>query len=180
MLTAGGQLSKVMPASRAKRRAPLEVRKGVVMSCKSLLVLVGVVGVAVIASAEAPVPEPMLPESFEWFSPPGNPGLKATWVVGAEPEPGLYALRVQLAAGVRIAPHTHPDTRYSTVLAGTLYVGFGETVDESAMVAVPVGGIYVAPANQPHYRWAGDGDVVYQESGVGPTATVPIVISSAE
>jgi hypothetical protein len=55
-----------------------------------------------------------------------------------------------------------------------LYVGFGGTVDESTMVAVPAGGVYVAPANQPHYLWAPDGDVVYQESGVGPTGTVAV------
>ncbi len=95
------------------------------MSPKAVFVLLGVFGVAVLASAEAPVPEPRLPESFEWFSPPGISGLKAAWVVGAEQESGLYALRVRLVQGTRIAPHTHPDTRYSTVLSGTLYVGFG-------------------------------------------------------
>ena len=31
----------------------------------------------------------------------------------------------------------------------------------------------VAPANVPHYLSAKEGEVVYQESGVGPTATVP-------
>jgi quercetin dioxygenase-like cupin family protein len=116
----------------------------------------------------------VLPEALEWFSPPGNAGLKAAWVVGAEQESGLYALRVRLAPGARIAPHTHPDARTSTVLSGTLYVGFGATVDETAMVAVPTGAVYVAPANQPHYLWARDGEVVYQESGVGPTRTVAV------
>ena len=144
------------------------------MRPKAVLMLLGVFGVAVLASAAAPMPEPVLEESFEWFSPPGNPGLKAAWVVGAEQASGLYALRVGLAAGVRIAPHTHPDTRYSTVLSGTLYVGFGGTVDESAMIAVPAGAVYVAPANQPHYLWARDGEVEYQESGVGPTGTVMV------
>ena len=144
------------------------------MSPKAVFVLLGVFSVAVLASAEGPVPEPVLPESLAWFSPPGNSGLKAAWVVGAEQESGLYALRVRLVPGTRIAPHTHPDTRYSTVLSGTLYVGFGGTVDESAMVAVPAGGVYVAPANQPHYLWARDGEVVYQESGVGPTKTVAV------
>jgi quercetin dioxygenase-like cupin family protein len=139
-----------------------------------MFVLLGVFGVAVLASAEGSVPEPLLPDSFAWFSPVGHAGLKAAWVVGAEKAPGLYALRVRLVHGTRIAPHTHPDTRYSTVLSGTLYVGFGGMVDESAMVAVPAGGVYVAPANQPHYLWARDGEVVYQESGVGPTGTVAV------
>jgi quercetin dioxygenase-like cupin family protein len=144
------------------------------MSLKGVLVLVGWFGVAVLASAEQPVPEPVLPESFAWFSPPRMPDLEAAWVVGAEQASGLYALRVRLDPGTKIAPHTHPDTRYSTVLSGTLYVGFGGTMDESAMVAVPAGGVYVAPANQPHYLWARDGEVEYQESGVGPTRTVAV------
>lgn len=131
-------------------------------------------GLAAFAGAEAPAPAPVLPESLNWLTPPGNPSLQAAWVVGAEAEPALYALRVKLSAGGRIAPHTHPDTRYSTVLSGTLYVGFGAVQDESAMVEVPTGAVYVAPAGQPHYLWARDGDVVYQESGTGPTATVPV------
>jgi hypothetical protein len=38
-------------------------------------------------------------------------------------------------------------------------------------VAVPAGGLYVAPASQPHTLWARDGEVVYQEAGTGPTGT---------
>jgi len=148
------------------------------MRLKSVLVLTGLFGMAVLASAEPPAPEPapapVLPQSFVWFSPPGVSGLEAAWVVGAEQASGLYALRVRLVPGTKIAPHTHPDSRYSTVLSGTLYVGFGRTMDESAMVAVPAGGVYVAPANQPHYLWARDGEVEYQESGVGPTRTAAV------
>jgi len=147
---------------------------GGVMRRTAVLVLFGLFGVAVLASAAAPVPEPVLEKSFEWFSPPGNPGLKAAWVVGAEQASGLYALRVRLITGARIAPHTHPDARYSTVLSGTLYVGFGSMVDESAMIAVPAGAVYVVPANQPHFLWARDGEVVYQESGMGPTGTAAV------
>jgi quercetin dioxygenase-like cupin family protein len=144
------------------------------MNVETAVVLAGVLGLMSLAAAQATAPEPMLPDALEWFSPPGNPGLRAMWVVGTEGGAALYALRVRLSAGSRIAPHTHPDTRYSTVLSGTLYVGFGAVEDESAMVAVPTGGVYVAPGGQPHYLWARDGDAVYQESGMGPTATVPV------
>jgi quercetin dioxygenase-like cupin family protein len=145
-----------------------------VVNSRIVVVLCMAAGLAALAGAGPPAPEPVLLESLGWRSPPGNPNLQAAWVVGAEAEPALYALRVKLSAGGRIAPHTHPDTRYSTVLSGTLYVGFGAVQDESAMVAVPSGAVYVAPAGQPHYLWARDGDVVYQESGAGPTATVPV------
>lgn len=123
--------------------------------------------------AQVEIPAPVMPASLLWFSPPNNPSLQGTWVHGAEQNTGLYILRVKLAASGRIPPHTHPDERNSTVLSGTLYVGFGETFEESKLVAIPAGGLYVAPANVPHYIWAKDGAVMYQEAGVGPTATVP-------
>lgn len=97
--------------------------------------------------------------------------VAALWVVGAERRPGPYLLRVKLAAGGRIPPHTHPDACNATVLAGTLHVGFGATFDAARLVAIPGGAVYVAPANVPHYGWAKDGDVLYQEAGVGPTGT---------
>lgn len=129
---------------------------------------------AAYAVAQQAQPVPVLPESLKWFAPPNNNLLKGAWVLGSEKEPGTYVFRVQLAKGGKIPVHTHPDARNSTVLAGTLYVGFGEVANETDVVAVPTGGVYVAPANVAHYLWAKDGDVVYQEGGVGPTATVPV------
>ncbi|MBH9576684.1 cupin domain-containing protein [Inhella proteolytica] len=119
-------------------------------------------------------PEPIRPEAQPWFSPPQLPGLRAAWLLGSEKGAGPYVLRVQLEAGTRIPPHTHPDTRHSTVLRGTLYVGFGGAVDEARWVAVPAGALYVAPAGVPHWLWAKDGEVEYQETGSGPTGTLPI------
>jgi quercetin dioxygenase-like cupin family protein len=91
--------------------------------------------------------------------------------LGSEQQAGTYAMRVVLANDGRIPPHTHPDTRYSTVLSGTLYVGLGTKFDATVMVAVPAGGVYVAPAGVAHFLWAKDGEVVYQEAGMGPTGT---------
>ena len=44
----------------------------------------------------------------------------------------------------------------------------------AGMVAVPAGAVYVVPAQMPHALAAPEGDVVYQEAGTGPTATVPV------
>ncbi|MGC4406310.1 cupin domain-containing protein [Methyloversatilis sp. MC4-4] len=139
---------------------------------KAMIALTGVLLSGAVA-AQTP-PQPLRPEQATWFSPPAVPALKAAWLVGSEQGAGPYLLRVRLAAGGRFPPHTHPDTRYTTVLSGTLYVGFGERVDENAVVAVPAGAIYEAPAGEPHWVWAKDGDVEYQESGVAPTATRPL------
>lgn len=126
---------------------------------------------SVLAAEQAAVPQVVLPTVLTWTSPPNNPALQAAWVLGAEQKPGPYILRVKLAAGGKIAPHTHPDERNSTVLSGTLYVGFGKTFDAAKLVAIPPGAVYAVPANVPHFVWAKDGEVVYQEAGVAPTAT---------
>ena len=123
-----------------------------------------------LAAAQSTGPAPLLPDTFRWLSPPNNPALQAAWVLGNEQKIGPYILRVRIVAGGRIPPHTHPDERNSTVLSGT--VGFGENFDESKVVAIPTGAVYVTPANVPHYLWAKDGDAMYQEAGVGPTGTL--------
>jgi quercetin dioxygenase-like cupin family protein len=126
------------------------------------------------ARGQSGAPEPITEDELEWFSPPGNPLLQGAWVLGAEQEAGIYVLRVVLSDGGRIPPHAHPDTRNATVLSGILHVGFGNTFEESNMVAMPAGTVYVVPANVSHYLWAQDGDATYQESGVGPTANLGV------
>jgi quercetin dioxygenase-like cupin family protein len=147
------------------------VGSGAAMRHAVIALLAGCLATAGVAVAE--VPAPVLPAALAWRALPGNPRVEGAWVVGAEQSPGLYALRVRIRHGGAIPPHVHPDTRYSTVLSGTLYVGFGERPDEQAMVAVPAGAAYVAPAGVAHYLSARDGDVEYQEGGFGPTATGP-------
>lgn len=141
---------------------------------KRFAVLAAMTGLFPVAGRAQETPAPVLPDTMPWVSPPTIPGLQAAWLLGAERHAGPYILRVKLAAGARIPPHIHPDTRNSTVLEGTIYVGFGETFDTTTVVAVPAGAVYVAPANVPHYVWARDGAAVYQEAGVGPTGTTPI------
>ena len=145
-------------------------------SLKTLLVRVAWCGallgpVAPVAGAEAETPLPILPETLRWIEAPAGLPLRATWIVGAESKPEPYLMRVQLNAGGRIPPHTHPDARNTTVLSGTLYVGFGATFDEAKLVAVPPGAVYVAPARVPHFGAAPEGAVLYQEAGMGPTGT---------
>jgi quercetin dioxygenase-like cupin family protein len=122
--------------------------------------------------AENEAPTALVPENFSWRSLPDNPALHSAWVLGDGQEARPYILRVKLAAGGRIRPHTHPDERNSTVLQGVLFIGFGSTFDESKVIAIPAGAVCVIPANVPHYVWAKDGDIVYQEAGMGVTATI--------
>lgn len=123
------------------------------------------------AVADDVVPTPILPDTLRWLDAPGGLAAQAALILGAESKPEPYLIRVKLNAGGRIPPHTHPDARNSTVLSGTLYVGFGATFDESKLVAIPSGAVYVAPAHVPHFVAAKDEAVLYQEAGTGPTGT---------
>lgn len=131
----------------------------------AMVIILGSTGVI----AQDRPPEPLLPDRIQFVSPPGLSGVQAAQILGDPSQPVPYLVRVKLGTDARIPPHTHPDERSSTVLKGTLYVGFGETFAESQIVAVPTGGVYVAPAGVPHYLWAKDGEVIYQEAGTGPT-----------
>lgn len=135
------------------------------------IILTGICIFSGVAFAQSIAPEPILSGTLRWGGPPNMPKLQGAWVLGGEEKPGHYIFRVKLASGAIIPPHTHPDERNTTVLSGTIWVGFGESLDESKVVAIPAGAVYVAPANVPHYIWAKEGDATYQEAGVGPTRT---------
>lgn len=135
------------------------------------LILFFIINITTSISAQQESPKPIIPDTLKWSGPPSIPNLSAAWVTGNEKDTGTYIIQVKLKAKGIIPPHSHPDTRYTTVLSGTLYVGFGKTTEDSMMVAIPTGAVYCAPANVPHYLKSKTGDVIYQEVGVAPTGT---------
>lgn len=136
----------------------------------ALLLLSAIATTAGSAVAQDGGPAPVLPDTVPFETVPQVPGLESKWLVGTGADSSLYLLRVRLAPGTRLPPHTHPDSRFTQVLSGTLYVGFGRTFDTTAVRSIPAGAVFVTPAGTPHFVWARDGDVEYQESGEGPTA----------
>ena len=162
---AGGSAHRPVERKRLNRRG-LKTPLVRVAWCGALIGLI-----APGAGADEGAPLPILPDALRWIDAPGGLPLQAAWLLGAESKPEPYLIRVQLKAGGRIPPHTHPDARNSTVLAGTLYVGFGATFDAAKLVAIPSGAVYVAPAHVPHFVAAQEGAVLYQEAGMGPTST---------
>jgi hypothetical protein len=147
-----GRLHALQHEQAVDKKLP---RRAAVGAVALFLFLDGLIPGLAIAESEAPIA--LVPENFSWRSLPDNPALESAWVLGNGKEPGPYILRVKLAAGGRIPPHTHPDERNSTVLQGVVYIGFGRTFDESKVVAIPSGAVCVIPANVPHYVWAKDG-----------------------
>jgi quercetin dioxygenase-like cupin family protein len=96
-------------------------------------------------------------------------------LVGDDHKPGMYKYRLRFPANHKVQPHFHPDERIATVISGTLYMGYGEQFDESAMKALPAGSVWTEPPRQPHFVWAKDGEVVIQVVGSnGPSGLTPI------
>jgi quercetin dioxygenase-like cupin family protein len=114
-----------------------------------------------------------MPDQIKWAAGPAGVTKDAQAVVLAGPldKPVPYTQRVRIAAGGMVSQHTHPDARYTTVLSGELTIGLGDTLDAAKETRYPAGSFVVMPAGQPHYSLAKNGEVVYQESGYGPTGT---------
>jgi quercetin dioxygenase-like cupin family protein len=104
----------------------------------------------------------------------GPTGNQNVLIAGDPKKQGMYLYRTRFPANFRNKPHYHPDERIVTVMSGTLYVGYGEQMDESSMKALPAGSIFTEPAKQSHYVWAKDGEVVIQVIGNGPSATIQV------
>ena len=125
------------------------------------------------AQAEPLATTQLTPDRFKWDPTPFG-GQKVT-LIGDEQKPGMYVYRVRFPANFKVQPHFHPDERVVTVMSGTLYMGYGEQFDESAMKALPAGSIWTEPAKQPHFVWAKEGDVVVQVvGGNGPSGVTRI------
>lgn len=109
------------------------------------------------------------PEEIVWNSFPGYPSAARVAVLVGDPaKPGLYAVRVRLPAGTRMAPHRHPEDRLYTVISGIFYIGPGEVFDEGKLEAFAPGSLIVLPGGQAHFHWAKSGDYVTQVIAIGP------------
>jgi hypothetical protein len=112
-----------------------------------------------------------LPDDIKWTPNPAVPGGLTTVLFGDPSKPGPFAIRVRLPPNVRVMPHTHPEARTYTVLAGEWRLGFGERYDAGALRGYPAGSIYRLPPRIAHFQATGPLEAIVQIEGIGPTAT---------
>lgn len=112
------------------------------------------------------------PGELQW-KPGRHPGTEVADIVGDPSKPGPYIQRVKFPPNVKVPPHTHPEERQNIILSGTWYVGWGAKFDPDTARALPAGSVYTEPANSVHFVFSRDEPVIFQISGVGPTATRP-------
>lgn len=134
-----------------------------------------VLGLFLLGGCARAVPLPPVqaaPTELTWVTDPR--GYQQAVIVGDPAREGTYVAHIRFPAGLRIAPHFHPDDRVVTVLSGTVLFGYGERFDATRMRALPAGSVWTEPARQPHFAWARDGEVLLQVIGIGPSGTTPL------
>jgi hypothetical protein len=142
-------------------------------------VLLAAVLLASILSAPALARAQSLPPGYvevkasdvKWNALPTVPGAQIAVLAGDPTKPGPFVIRVKFPPGTRVPPHTHPDERTYTVLAGEWRLGFGEQFDSTAIRSFPAGGLYRLPAKVAHFQESGPMETIIQINSTGPTRT---------
>ncbi|HMI31338.1 MAG TPA: cupin domain-containing protein [Candidatus Limnocylindrales bacterium] len=126
---------------------------------------------AVAAAAAASAHVMVRPMELKWGDAPAAlpKGAKFAVLSGDPGAVGPYTIRLKFPAGYKIPPHWHPTDENLTVVAGTFWLGMGDTFDEKTMKSLPAAGYAVLPAEMRHYAWAKTGATV-QIHGMGPFA----------
>lgn len=109
------------------------------------------------------------PDDVKWSPGPPSipPGAESSVLYGHPGKEGLFALRLKLPAGYRLAPHTHPKPEIVTVISGTFHLGMGETADKSRTRALEAGSFFAFPPGMAHYAYTEE-ETVIQLNSTGP------------
>jgi quercetin dioxygenase-like cupin family protein len=126
-------------------------------------------------TALAMTPEPaadhkmLTPADIKWGPGPASlpPGAEATVLYGDPTKEGLFAMRLKLPKGFRIAPHTHPKPEIITVISGTFRIGMGPVADLGKTHAIPTGGFVAMSPGQTHFVGIEE-ETVVQLNSTGP------------
>ena len=146
-----------------------------------LFTSIAVLSSFVLARAQAPAtgkPKPagsasthrmITPDEIKWGpAPPAlPPGAQVAVLDGDPTKPGWFTLRAKFPDGYVVSPHWHPTDEHAVVMSGTLMMGSGDKVDQSAMHALPPGSFSRIPKTVHHYVQA-KGETIVQISGPGP------------
>jgi hypothetical protein len=109
------------------------------------------------------------PDDLEWkAAPPVLPaGAQIAVLEGDPAKEGPFTIRLQLPAGYKVQPHTHPVIEHVTVITGNFGIGLGETWDGDKIGYAGPGGFYVMAPGVAHYAMATE-DTVIQLHSNGP------------
>jgi hypothetical protein len=114
----------------------------------------------------------LTPDEITWQSPPPATGLppsmKVAILQGDPTKAGdHYTMRIWHEDGFKVPPHRHVTDENVVVIQGTFLMGVGETYDETAIRALPVGSYARMGKGVPHFALC-EGETVVEVHGVGP------------
>lgn len=136
------------------------------------LLLAGISGCALLTRQFPPADfHPVLPQEIRWRPHPIVTGAEFAVLVGDPAKAEPTVVRMRFPANVRIMPHTHPEARTYTVLAGEWQLGFGARFEARELRRFPAGSVYRLPAGAPHWQATGPEGATIQIESVGPTRT---------
>lgn len=95
------------------------------------------------------------------------PGAQAAVLYGDPSKDGMFAMRLKMPKGYRIAPHTHPKPEIVTVISGTARLGMGDSGDPAKAKVLPTGSFFALSPGMPHY-FSTDDETVIQLNSTGP------------
>jgi hypothetical protein len=112
----------------------------------------------------------IFPQDIKWGdAPPSLPvGAKVFILEGNPALDGIFTMRVKFPPYYKLPAHTHPKAERVTVLEGTVYVGFGNTMDTANAQKFESGSYYLNPVNEAHFVFTGEEGVIFQVTGLGP------------
>ena len=114
-----------------------------------------------------------LPAQIEWKGCPGS-GNQSAILFGDPSKPGLYVQLLKREPNNWSQPHSHPNDRFITVLAGTMWIGTGTKFDPNNTVGLKPGGFVRDIANQVHFDGSKEDGLTIEIVGMGPATSTQV------
>jgi hypothetical protein len=111
-----------------------------------------------------------LADQIEWKGRPGS-GNQSAILFGDPSKPGLYVQLLKRGPNNWSQPHSHPNDRFITVLAGTMWIGTGNKFDPENTVPLKPGSYVRDIANQTHFDGSKADGLTIEIVGIGPATS---------
>jgi hypothetical protein len=79
-----------------------------------------------------------------------------------------------------IAPHTHHDDRFATVISGVWYFDYGAQPGNAPMKTLTTGGFYTEPGGAAHFAFTRTEPAVVRLNGMGPSDTTYVAATASK
>jgi len=111
-----------------------------------------------------------LSDQSDWKDRPGS-GNQSAILFGDPSRPGLYVQLLKRGPNNWSQPHSHPNDRFSTVLAGTMWIGTGNKFDPENTVPFKPENYVRDIANQTHFDGSKADGLTIEIVGIGPATS---------